>query len=62
MFHQIEGIYVSRHVSFAELKDLIYKIVFAIFGDDIELRFRPSFFRLQSHLQKLISSPKKANG
>tara|TARA_B100000161_G_scaffold164045_1_gene116994 strand:- start:68 stop:793 length:726 start_codon:yes stop_codon:yes gene_type:complete len=44
MFHQIEGIYVSRHVSFAELKDLIYKIVFAIFGDDIELRFRPSFF------------------
>ena len=35
MFHQIEGIYVSRHVSFAELKDLIYKIVFAIFGDDI---------------------------
>ena len=44
MFHQIEGIYVNKNVSFAELKDLIYKIVHAIFGKDVQLRFRPSFF------------------
>ena len=31
MFHQI-GIYVDEHVNFAELKDLIYKIVHALFG------------------------------
>jgi phenylalanyl-tRNA synthetase alpha chain len=44
MFHQIEGIYVDENVSFANLKDLIYKIVFSLFGKDIELRFRPSYF------------------
>jgi len=44
MFHQIEGIYVDEEVSFANLKDLIYKIVEALFGDDVKLRFRPSYF------------------
>jgi phenylalanyl-tRNA synthetase alpha chain len=44
MFHQIEGIYVNENVSFANLKDLIYKIVKALFGDDVKLRFRPSYF------------------
>ena len=44
MFHQIEGIYVNEKVSFAELKDLIYKIVFSLFGENIKLRFRQSFF------------------
>ena len=44
MFHQIEGIYVDEGVSFANLKDLIYKIVKALFGNDVKLRFRPSYF------------------
>ena len=44
MFHQVEGIYVDENVSFAQLKDLIYKIIHSLFGDDIELRFRPSYF------------------
>jgi len=44
MFHQIEGILVDENVSFAHLKDLIYKIVHSLFGKDIELRFRPSYF------------------
>ena len=44
MFHQVEGIYVDENVSFAQLKDLIYKIIYSLFGEDIELRFRPSFF------------------
>ena len=44
MFHQIEGIHISNEVSFANLKDLIYKIVYFLFGDDIEIRFRPSYF------------------
>ena len=44
MFHQVEGIYVDEDVSFANLKDLIYKILNALFGDDVELRFRPSYF------------------
>jgi phenylalanyl-tRNA synthetase alpha chain len=44
MFHQVEGIYVDENVSFAQLKDLIYKIIYHLFGEDIELRFRPSYF------------------
>ena len=44
MFHQIEGIYVQSDVSFANLKDLIFRIVHKLFGDDVEIRFRPSYF------------------
>ena len=44
MFHQIEGIYVDKEVNFAQLKDLIYKIIYSLFGENIELRFRPSYF------------------
>ena len=44
MFHQIEGIYVNKEVSFANLKDLIYSIVYMLFGEEIKLRFRPSYF------------------
>ena len=44
MFHQVEGIYVDVDVNFAQLKDLIYKIIYFLFGEDVELRFRPSYF------------------
>tara|TARA_B100000575_G_scaffold291383_2_gene297128 strand:- start:6990 stop:7700 length:711 start_codon:yes stop_codon:yes gene_type:complete len=44
MFHQIEGMYVDKNVNFSQLKDLIYKIISDLFGDKIEIRFRPSYF------------------
>ena len=44
MFHQVEGIYVDEKVTFSQLKDLIYKIIYSLFGDSVELRFRPSYF------------------
>ena len=44
MFHQVEAIYVDEHVTFANLKDLIYRLIHDLFGNDIKLRFRPSFF------------------
>ncbi len=44
MFHQIEGIFVDENVSFANLKYLIFEIIWAIFGRDVEIRFRPSYF------------------
>ena len=44
MFHQIEGIYVDKEVNFANLKDLIYKIVIELFGNKTKIRFRPSYF------------------
>ncbi|MDC1470190.1 phenylalanine--tRNA ligase subunit alpha [Gammaproteobacteria bacterium] len=44
MFHQVEGIYVNQEVTFAQLKDLIHKIIYAIFGEEVQIRFRPSYF------------------
>ena len=44
MFHQIEGIYVDEEVTFSNLKDLIHQIIHNIFGKDVEIRFRPSYF------------------
>jgi phenylalanyl-tRNA synthetase alpha chain len=44
MFHQIEGIVVSEDINFGNLKDLIYKIVYKLFGEKTEIRFRPSYF------------------
>ncbi len=44
MFHQVEGIYINENVSFAHLKYLIHEIILEIFGKDIEIRFRPSYF------------------
>ena len=44
MFHQIEGIYVAEDVNFANLKSLIFKIIGDLFGKEIKLRFRPSYF------------------
>ena len=44
MFHQVEGIYVDKGVNFAQLKDLIHSIIHSIFGKNVEIRFRPSYF------------------
>tara|TARA_X000000950_G_C13901998_1_gene655277 strand:- start:2492 stop:3217 length:726 start_codon:yes stop_codon:yes gene_type:complete len=44
MFHQIEGMHVSQDVNFAQLKDLIFKILKSLFGENIKIRFRPSYF------------------
>jgi phenylalanyl-tRNA synthetase alpha chain len=44
MFHQVEGIYVDENVTFANLKDLIHKILHELFGDNVQIRFRPSYF------------------
>jgi phenylalanyl-tRNA synthetase alpha chain len=44
MFHQIEGMLVNEQVSFANLKYTIYEIIYALFGANSEIRFRPSYF------------------
>ncbi len=44
MFHQVEGIYVDENVTFANLKDLIHQILHELFGKNVEIRFRPSYF------------------
>ena len=43
-FHQIEGLYIDEHVSFADLKQTLYHFVKEMFGGDVKVRFRPSYF------------------
>ena len=44
MFHQIEGICVDKNIDFSNLKYLIYKIIYNLFGKDIKIKLRPSYF------------------
>jgi phenylalanyl-tRNA synthetase alpha chain len=45
MFHQVEGLWIDEHVSFADLKSVYTDFLRRFFEiDDLELRFRPSFF------------------
>jgi phenylalanyl-tRNA synthetase alpha chain len=44
MFHQIEGLYVDRAVTMADLKTTLLSFARAYFGPDAEVRLRPSFF------------------
>jgi phenylalanyl-tRNA synthetase alpha chain len=43
MFHQVEGLLVDRHVSFADLKGTLTAFIHQMFDDQTTLRFRPSF-------------------
>lgn len=44
VFHQIEGLYVDTGVTFADLKATIYSFAKQMFGSEVKLRFRPSYF------------------
>ena len=43
-FNQVEGLYIAENVSFADLKQTLYFFVREMFGVDIKIRFRPSYF------------------
>jgi len=43
-FHQVEGLVVDKGISFADLKGVITSFAHKMFGPDIQVRFRPSFF------------------
>lgn len=43
-FHQVEGLYIDEDVSFADLKQTLYFFVKEMFGQDVKIRFRPSYF------------------
>ncbi|AEO08490.1 phenylalanyl-tRNA synthetase subunit alpha [Buchnera aphidicola str. Ak (Acyrthosiphon kondoi)] len=44
MFHQIEGLIVDKNINFSNLKWIIYKFLYNFFGEDVSIRFRPSYF------------------
>ena len=43
-FNQVEGLYIAENVSFADLKQTLYFFVKEMFGEDVKVRFRPSYF------------------
>jgi phenylalanyl-tRNA synthetase alpha chain len=43
-FHQVEGLFVDEGVSFGDLRAVIQEFARYLFGEDIHVRFRPSFF------------------
>lgn len=44
MFHQVEGLLIDEHSSFAELKGLVEEFLQVFFEKTLEVRFRPSYF------------------
>ena len=44
MFHQVEGLMVDKNVSFAELKGVLHDFLHQFFEEDLQIRFRPSYF------------------
>lgn len=44
IFHQIEGLYVDKDVSFADLKQTLFYFAQEFFGPETKIRFRPSYF------------------
>ena len=50
MFHQCEGLLVAEKVSMVDLKTTLFQFARAYFGEEAELRFRPSFFLSLIHI------------
>jgi phenylalanyl-tRNA synthetase alpha chain len=44
VFHQCEGLYIDKNVSFSDLKDVLFYFVRSYFGNNTQVRFRPSYF------------------
>lgn len=44
MFHQMEGLWVDRHVTMSQLKSVLRMFATSYLGSDVHIRFRPSFF------------------
>ena len=43
-FHQIEGLYINKNVTFADLKQILIYFAKEMFGEKTEIRIRPSYF------------------
>lgn len=63
MFHQIEGLWVDEGISLADLKGTIVQFLRAFFErDDMEVRFRPSFFPFTEPSAEIDIAWEKKNG
>jgi phenylalanyl-tRNA synthetase alpha chain len=62
MFHQVEGLLVDDHASFADLKGTLVEFVRAFFERDFEMRFRPSYFPFTEPSAELDIAWQQADG
>ena len=44
LFHQVEGLYIDKDISFADLKQALLFFTKELFGKDTQIRLRPSYF------------------
>lgn len=44
MFHQVEGMLIDENISFTDLKGILNEFLLNFFEEQLEVRFRPSFF------------------
>ena len=44
MFHQVEGFIIDKEISFSDLKGILLTVARQMFGEDRQIRLRPSFF------------------
>lgn len=61
MFHQVEGLVVNTHISMADLRGTLTVFLKSIFGNDIKIRFRPSFFPFTEPSAEIDISCKSCN-
>ncbi len=62
-FHQVDCFMIDRHVSMAHLKGTLGVFARAMFGDDVQVRFRPDFFPfVEPGVDYAISSPRLFGG
>lgn len=52
MFHQMEGLIVDTNISFTNLKGTLHDFLRNFFEEDLQIRFRPSYFRSPNLLRK----------
>ena len=51
-FHQVEGLYIDKNVSFADLKQTLDYFAKSLFGESAKIRLRPSYFLSRSQAQR----------
>lgn len=62
IFHQVEGLYIDTDVSFADLKQALLYFSKEMFGKDIKIRLRPSYFPFTEPSAEMDVSCKICNG
>ena len=62
MFHQVEGLVVDERISFGDLKGVLIEFARKMFGEDRNVRFRPSFFPFTEPSAEVDVSCLRCNG